>query len=46
MVSYPTKDEGFLRTIKTYSTPSFRREIKLPTSCRKILWHVEDPDKV
>jgi hypothetical protein len=41
----PGQGDGFLRVIKIRSTPSFRWEVKLEVSCRKILWHVKDLSK-
>jgi hypothetical protein len=36
------QSDGFLRTIKIRSTPSFEWEVKREVSCRKILRHVKD----
>jgi hypothetical protein len=38
----PGQGDGFLRTIKIRSTPSFGWEVKPEVPCRKILWHVKD----
>jgi hypothetical protein len=35
--------DGFLRTIKIRSTPSFGWEVKPKVPCLKILGHVKDP---
>jgi hypothetical protein len=40
------RDEGFLRTIKIRSTPSFGGEVKPLAPCRKILRHVVEPFEV
>jgi hypothetical protein len=37
----PSRGDGFLRTIKIRSTPSFRWEIKPEAPCRTILRHVK-----
>jgi hypothetical protein len=34
----PSRRDGFLRTIKVHSTPSFGCEVKSEASCRKILY--------
>jgi hypothetical protein len=39
----PSLSDGFLRVIKTCSTPSFRWEVKAEAPCHKILEHVKDP---
>jgi hypothetical protein len=38
----PGQGDGFLRVIKTRSTPSFGWEVKPEVPCHKILWHVKD----
>jgi hypothetical protein len=38
----PSLGDGFLRTIKVSSTPSFGWEAKPEVLCRKILRHVKD----
>jgi hypothetical protein len=40
MGSNLAEGDGFLRTTKIYSMPSFRVEVKPLVSCCKILWHV------
>jgi hypothetical protein len=37
----PALGDGFLRTIKIRSTPSFGGEVKSSAPCRKILKHVK-----
>jgi hypothetical protein len=37
--SNQAKDDGFLRTIKIYSTTPFGGEVKLSIPPHKILWH-------
>jgi hypothetical protein len=38
----PGQHDGFLGVIKIRSMPSFRGEVKLSATCRKILWHVNE----
>jgi hypothetical protein len=44
--SNPAEDDGFLRSIKIHSTPSFGGEVKPSVPCRKILQHVKEPCRV
>jgi hypothetical protein len=46
MGSYPVEGNGFLRTIKISSIPSFGGEVKLSAPSHKILRHVKEPIKV
>jgi hypothetical protein len=39
----PSRGDGFVRAIKTYSTLSFGWVVKPEAPCRKILRHVKDP---
>jgi hypothetical protein len=41
----PGQGDGFLRAIKTRSTPSFGWEVKPEVPCRKILQHVKEISK-
>jgi hypothetical protein len=38
----PGQDDGFLRTIKIHTIPSFGWEVKLEVPCHNILRHVKD----
>jgi hypothetical protein len=44
--SNPAEGDGFLKTIKICSIPSFGEEVKLLGPCHKILWHVKEPFRI